>query len=348
MGDKLRWGVLGNALIARKCVIPAISASGNGTVHALATSRPTEAGALVKEHGIELLCEGFDELLEDPAVDVVYVPLPNHLHAHWVIRALNAGKHVLCEKPLACGAEEAVSMAEAAASCGRLLMEAQMYRFHPRTRRIEEMVADGAVGTPRLVRAAFCFAMSDDLLASGDNYRLRSVRGGGALFDVGCYAVGIARLFLKQRVTRVQALTLEENDTGIDLHMVGNLDFDGEALASIEASFCSGLQQTYSIVGSAGVIDLPHDAFIPWGEEAHLCHRVKGQDSAEPLAIPAADQYRLMVEHFGRRVKDGGVPLVTLEDSIKTLTVLDALAESARTGTSVEVFEPSGAWNGKR
>lgn len=347
MAGKLRWGVLGNALIARKCVMPAITASDNGTVYALATSRPSAAEELVKEHNIELLCDDFDQLLDDPAVDAVYLPLPNDLHAQWVIRGLHAGKHVLCEKPLACSAAEAVSMAEASLSCGRLLMEAQMYRFHPRTRRIEELVAGGAVGTPKLVRAAFCFAMSDDLLASQDNYRLRSVRGGGALLDVGCYAVGVARLFLKRRVTRVQALALELNDSGIDLHLVGNLDFDGRALASIEASFCAGLQQTYSIVGSAGVIDLPQDAFIPWGKEARFYHRVEGQDEAEPVILPGADQYRLMVEHFGRRVMAGGAPLVTLRDSITTLAILDALAASARTGTSMEVIEPAGAWNEK-
>jgi len=348
MGDKLRWGVLGNALIARKCVMPAITASANGTVYALATSRPADAGALVAEHEIELLCDDFDELLHAPEVDAVYVPLPNDLHAPWVIRALNAGKHVLCEKPLACSAQEAASMAATSLSCGRLLMEAQMYRFHPRTRRIEAMVAGGAVGTPLLVRAAFCFAMSDDLIASGDNYRLRSVRGGGALLDVGCYGVGAARLFLKQRVTRVQALALKKNDSGVDLHLVGNLDFDGKALASIEASFCSGLQQTYSIVGSTGVIDLPHDAFIPWGETTRLYLRLEGRDRAEPMTLPGADQYRLMVEHFGQRVRFGGKPMVTLGDSIRTLSVLDALAESAQRGTSIEVNEPSGVWNGNR
>jgi D-xylose 1-dehydrogenase (NADP+, D-xylono-1,5-lactone-forming) len=347
MADKLRWGVLGTALIARKCVMPAISASRNGVVHGLATSRPSEAETLVEEHGIALLTEEYDDLLADPAIDAIYVPLPNHLHKQWVIRALEAGKHVLCEKPLACSAAEAVKMAAAAARSGRLLMEAQMYRFHPRTKRIEEMVAEGAIGIPRLVRAAFCFSMSDDLLAKGNNYRLNSVRGGGALLDVGCYGVGIARLFLKLRVSRVQALALDRNNSGIDVHVVGNLDFAGAALASIEASFCSGLQQTYAVIGSAGVIEVPHDGFIPWDNEAHIFHRVGDSDTAEPIVIPGADQYRLMVEHFGDRAADGGAPLITLEDSIRTLAVLDALAESARSGTSVEVKEPPGDWHGE-
>lgn len=347
MADKLHWGVLGNALIARKCVMPAICASNNGVVYGLATSRPSEAAALVEEYGIVQLTEDYDELLGDPVIDAIYIPLPNHLHEHWVIRALNAGKHVLCEKPLACSAAEAVTMAEAASRNERLLMEAQMYRFHPRTRRIEKMVAEGSIGIPRLVRAAFCFSMSDDLLAAGVNYRLNSVRGGGALFDVGCYGVGVARLFLKRRVSRVQALALERNGSGIDLHLVGNLDFDGAALASIEASFCSGLQQTYSVIGSAGVIEVPHDGFIPWGNDALIFHRVGDNDTAEPIVVTGTDQYRLMVEHFGDRLADRGAPLVSLKDSIRTLAVLDALAESARSGTTVDVKDPLGDWHGE-
>lgn len=346
MADKLRWGVLGNALIARKCVIPAISASRNGTVYALATSRPAEAESLVEENGIVRLCEDFDELLANPAVDAVYVPLPNDLHEHWGIRALNSGKHVLCEKPLACNAAEAVAMAEAAIQSGRLLMEAQMYRFHPRTRRIEEMVAEGAIGTPRLIRAAFCFTLPEDVLLSGDNYRLNSARGGGALLDVGCYGVGIARLLLKQRVSRVQALALVKDGSGTDFHLVGNLDFEGDVLASIEASFCSGLQQTYSVVGSTGVIDLPHDAFIPWGDETIIYQRLDGSETAESIAVPNDDQYRLMVEHFGDCIQAGSTPLITLADSIRTMAVLDALATSAGSGDCVEVREPPGKWYG--
>jgi predicted dehydrogenase len=345
MADKMRWGVLGNALIARKCVMPAIFASHNGVVHGLATSRPGAAERLVDEYGIVKLTEDYDDLLADPAIDALYVPLPNHLHGHWVIRALNAGKHVLCEKPLACSADEAVTMAEAAIRSGRLLMEAQMYRFHPRTRRIEEMVAQGAIGIPRLVRAAFCFSMSEELLAAGTNYRLSSTRGGGALFDVGCYGVGVARLFLKQRVSRVQAFALDRSGSGIDLHLVGNLDFDGAALASIEASFCSGLQQTYSVSGSAGVLEVPHDGFIPWDNDALIFHRVGDSQTAKPIVVPGADQYRLMIEHFADRAAAGTAPHVSLEDSIRTLAVLDALAEAARCGTSVEVQEPLGDWH---
>jgi predicted dehydrogenase len=143
----------------------------------------------------------------------------------------------------------------------------------------------------------------------------------------------------------VQALALQRNGSGIDLHLVGNLDFDGAALASIEASFCSGLQQTYSIIGSAGTIEVPHDAFIPWDNDALIYHRVGESDTAETIVIPGSDQYRLMVEHFGDRVADGATPLITLNDSIQTLAVLDALAESAQRGTSIEVTEPLGDWH---
>ena len=145
MTAKIRWGVLGNATVARKCVIPAIQKSCNGRVHALATRHPAAAARLAADNQIERIYDRYETLLEDPAVDAVYIPLPNHLHRPWTLKALSAGKHVLCEKPIACTAQEAREMANAADRGNLFLMEAFMYRFHPRSREIKQMVSGGRI-----------------------------------------------------------------------------------------------------------------------------------------------------------------------------------------------------------
>lgn len=337
MRDKLNWGILGNAMIGRKCVMPAIAHSRNGRIRALGTRRPLEADTIVHHIGIDSIYDSYDEVIRDPGVDAVYIPLPNHLHLTWTLKALSAGKHVLCEKPLACNAAEAGEMKALALETDRVLMEALMYRFHPRTQRLKSMISEGAIGTPRLVRAAFCFSMAEDLLKSGVNHRLSSQQGGGALLDVGCYGVSVARWLLAAEPIRAQALAIRRPESNVDIHLVGNLLFDHGALATIEASFCSGLQQTYSIVGSDGVIDLPQDAFVPWEKDAVIYYRRGAEETAEKIVIPGVDEYRLMVEHFGDRVLGGVEPLVPIDDSINNMAVLDSLAEAARTGCSVSV-----------
>ena len=337
MKDKLNWGILGNALIARKCVIPAIAASRNGRIGALATSRPAAAEDLVKTFTIEQLYGRYEDVIGDPSIDAVYVPLPNHLHAFWSAEALSAGKHVLCEKPLACTAEEARQMAQAASDNNRILMEAQMYRFHPRTKRVSAMIDEGYIGEPLLVRASFCFSMDDELLENGSNYRLSSLPGGGALMDVGCYGVGIARLFLQKEPVSVQAQSVFYPGSEVDIHLVGNLRFETNALATVEASFCAGLQQTYSITGNRGVIELPHNAFIPWNNDALIYYRAHEEEEPERIVVPGVDQYQAMIEHFGDQVVDGVGSQISLNDSVNNMAVLDALAEAARSGGRVNV-----------
>ena len=196
MSEKVKWGILGNATIARVCVIPAIQKSRNGMVHALGTRSPAAAGEVAAKNNSIHIYGDYEAVLADPEIEAVYIPLPNHLHLPWTVKALQAGKHVLCEKPLACNAREARAMAEAAAEAGLLLMEAFMYRFHPRSQRIKQLIADGFIGTPCLVRSAFCYHIGEELLATADNYRLRPDMGGGALLDVGCYSVSLARWLL--------------------------------------------------------------------------------------------------------------------------------------------------------
>jgi D-xylose 1-dehydrogenase (NADP+, D-xylono-1,5-lactone-forming) len=337
MNLSIKWGILGNATIAGKCMIPAIYNSANGHIQALASRNPEKAEPLAATYDIPKLYSRYDGVIEDKQVDVVYIPLPNHLHKEWTIKALNAGKHVLCEKPLACNAAEAMEMAAVASKNGLHLMEALMYRFHPRSRAIHKMVSQGKIGTPRLIRVSFCFHIEEHILKKKENARLKK-KGGGALLDVGCYGVSVARWMMGENPESVQAAA-HFNDEDVDIHAAGVLHFRNGGLATIEASFISALQQTYTIVGETGSIELPHNAFIPWEKDAIYVYRGGNDEIGSQEVIPGADEYRLMIEHFSDVIIHGASPLVRIYDSIQNMRVLDALADSARSGQRVTINE---------
>jgi len=335
MSEPLRWGILGHATIARICVIPAIARSVNGRLRALASRNPAAARETAEAHGVERLYDRYEAVLEDPEVDAVYIPLPNHLHRPWTLRTLAAGKAVLCEKPLACNAAEAAEMAAAAETHRAALMEAFMYRYHPRSRRIRDLVAAGGLGELRLVRTAFCYSMKSDMLASGDNARLRPEMGGGALLDVGCYGVSLARWLFGAEPEAVQAQAVYHPRHGVDVHLAAVMRFADSGLATLEASFITALQQTYTVIGSTGAIELPHNAFIPWEADAVFFQRGTEDEDGRPHTVAGIDQYRLMVEHFADVVQGRQPPVFPIDDSVANMRVLDALAEAARTGRTV-------------
>ncbi len=337
MNLSINWGILGNAAIARKCMIPAIFSSANGRIQALASRNPKKAEPLAAKYDIPKLYARYESVIEDKQVDVVYVPLPNHLHKEWTIKALNAGKHVLCEKPLACNAADATEMAQVASKNGLHLMEALMYRFHPRSRVIHKMVIQGKVGSLRLIRVSFCFHIEERILKKKENARLKK-EGGGALLDVGCYGVGIARWMMGENPESIQSAA-HFNSDGVDIHAAGILHFRNRCLATIEASFISALQQTYTIVGETGSIELPHNAFIPWEKDAAYLYRGRHEEIGRQEIIPGADEYRLMIEHFSNVLIHGTSPLVETYDSIQNMRILDALADAARTGKRIAIHE---------
>ena len=336
MAEQIKWGILGNAEIARVCVIPAVQKSRNGMVHGLATRSPENARQVVADNNITQVYYSYDDLLADPVINAVYIPLPNNLHHTWTLKALAAGKHVLCEKPLACNAREAEEMADAAAAGGLLLMEGMMYRFHPRNQLIKDMVTQGKIGTVALVRSSFCYPMAEEILAKGNNARLKVEMGGGALLDVGCYSVSVARWFMGMEPTAVQAQALYHS-SGVDMHMVGSLSFAENGLATIEASFITSLQQTYSLLGSEAAIELPHDAFIPWEREAAFTVRGKDDEVGQKQVTAAVDEYQLMVEHFADAILGKEALALKVEESVGNMRVLDGLAEAARTGRTINL-----------
>lgn len=326
---RLRWGVLSTANIARVCVIPALVRSTNGEIVALASRSQERARALADKHAIPTAYGSYAQLIADPTVEAVYVPLPNHLHRAWTLRATAAGKHVLCEKPLALNAQEAQEMADAARRAGVLLMEAFMYRFHPRSQRIKALVDEGGIGQPRLIRVAFSFIHTDK-----SDHRFQPQMGGGALMDVGCYGVSLARWVFGAEPERVLASSLYGH-TGVDLTTVGLLRFPGDRLAVVEASFDAALQQTYTIVGTDGAIELPHDAFVPWENETTFILRGSDDEEGRRIATVGVDEYRLMVEHFAEAALGHTALAYSPQESVANMRVLDGLARAAREGIPV-------------
>lgn len=330
MDQKLRIGVLGAAGIARAAVVPAIQASRNATLVAIASRNPAKAD-WARQAGIPVV-HGYDELLRRDDIDAVYIPLPNHEHASWTCRAADAGKAVLCEKPIALDAKEA---AEVVAYCSRrniILMEGFMYRFHPQHARALALIEGGAIGDVIEVQAH----LSVDLMSPADptNVRFDSAMGGGALLDMGCYTVHIARSVFGCEPTSVLARWTIDPTFGVDTDTAAILEFPGERIASISCSFRANGQGIYRVVGRKGVIDMPRGIILGLGSrvpEAVVAVTDPDGNRREDL-IPAVDHYRLMVEHFAEVVLDG-IPLARSgNDAVQNMRVLDAIAVSARDG----------------
>lgn len=315
----LRWGILSSARIGVRRVIPAILRSTTGTVVAVASRDAEKARQVAAQFDIPRAHGSYEALLADPEVDAVYNPLPNSLHALWTIRAAEAGKHLLCEKPLALDAAEGRAMVEACARAGVLLQEAFMYRFHPQIERLQTLVRGGAIGRPWLVRSAFTFTVR----AEGD-IRLQAPLGGGGLMDVGCYCVNISRILLGEPV-RVHAAGGYER--GADVRFAGMLHFPDGATAQFDCGLRAPFRQFCEVVGSEGAITLPRP-FQPEEEPALLL--VRRGDGEERIEIPGANQYALMIDHFGECARTGRAPRFPPDDAVANMKVIDRLRQAAQ------------------
>jgi predicted dehydrogenase len=328
-GTRLRWGILGCARISRRGLIPGIQGSRTGELHALASRDPETARDWAAAFGIPRSYGGYDALLADPEIDAVYIPLPNELHRPWVMAAADAGKHVLCEKPLSLDAAEAAAMVAHCRSRSVVLMEAFMWRHQPRTLQIRALVQNGAIGALRLIRSSFSFPIEP-----GD-WRLDPARGGGALWDVGCYGVNTARLFAGGEPELVRAVA-HEGPTGVDLSVAASLRFPGGILASIDGSFEQPFRCVYELVGTKGVIEVP-DAYLPPPLRPVAYQRTigatsdadAGSDRVERLEFEGTNQYAAMVDAFAQSVAQGGL-LEPAEDGLAQMRVLDEILAACR------------------
>jgi predicted dehydrogenase len=301
---------------------------------AVASRDLERASAYAESNDIDRAFGSYDELLADPGVDVVYNPLPNHLHAPWTVRACEAGKHVLCEKPLACSLAEVDAITAAARANGVVVAEAFMYRHHPQTLRVLELVRSGSIGQVRLVRGSFSFPLTND----GD-VRLDPAMGGGATWDVGVYPISFARQAIGSTPVEARAWR-HAGPTGVDLSCRAMLRFADGSIAQVDCSFEEPERMNLEIVGSSGVIVLP-EPFKP-GRRATI---LTGPSSAElaPTVVEAdRELYRYEVEDLTDNVLAGTEPRISLTDSrANVASVLAVLESAARDGESVAIEAPA-------
>jgi predicted dehydrogenase len=318
----IRWGILSTANIGINAVAPAIQASSNGVLLAVASrdiTRATERFSFVP--GIRIY-DSYTNLLNDPEIDAVYLPLPNGMHAEWTIRALEAGKHVLCEKPLSIIAREGSRMVAAAEEHQRLLMEAFMYRFHPQITWSLEQVHSGAIGPVRLVRASFSF----DIRSHPENIRLNPELAGGALMDVGCYAINFCRAIYEQPPRVVAARMHVPNPAGVDLATNAVLDFGEGRFALFDCSFELPMRQSVEIIGENGTITIPVP-FNPGTIETVVFVTKNGRMTER--TFPRIDQYQLEVEHFAHCILTNQEPAMRLSETLENMATIEAIFEAA-------------------
>ena len=319
----IRWGFLGAGWIATKALAPAVHEADGAVLQAVAARDVDRAGALAPAGSAYA---DYDDLLSDDSVDAVYISLTNEVHAQWAIAAMLAGKHVLCEKPLAMTAGEVRAMTAVSAETGRLLVEASWYRWHPRVRLAQEVLQSGRIGAVTHVSAGFTF---DGRLEG--NYRLDVARGGGALYDVGCYAVSAA-LWAFGDVPAVVSARQQLGPTGVDLVTEAVLEFAaGEA--EVRAGISEPPKQWLVITGDSGEIELRDSAYTSWvRDDTELL--VSDGRSTERTTVPAANAYRLMVEEVSSVIEGAGGWVVPLAESIATAATLDAAFASSRSGSA--------------
>jgi predicted dehydrogenase len=320
----IRWGILSTANIGRVAVVPAIQASSNGEVVAVASRDRSKLEAFADQAGIPRRHHGYQALLEDPQVDAIYLPLPNSLHREWTILAAQRGKHVLCEKPIALTAAECEEMDRIAAANRVKAMEAFMYRFHPRTARVVELVGSGAIGEPRFIRSAFTFRLSRP-----DNIRLVSALGGGALMDVGCYCVNLSRTVAAAEPEAVEAWA-NWGPTGVDVELTGSIQFPNGLIAQFDCALTTERREWYEVAGTEATLRV-ESAFLP-GTGTTIIEERRGRADPVTHQITGTDEYREMVEHFADAILHDRPLRYPLAEAAANMRVIEALYRSARDG----------------
>jgi predicted dehydrogenase len=322
--EKVRFGILSTAHINR-LVIPGAHASDKVDLVAVASREQSRAETYAREWGIERAYGSYDALLEDPEVDAVYISLPNTMHAEWSIRAVEAGKHVLCEKPFSRHPEEVEAAFDAAERAGRLLSEAFMYRHNPQAKRLAELVREGTIGELRVVRAAFSYSLYD-----ADNIRLRTDVEGGSLMDVGCYCVSGSRLLAGEPETVLgRAYT---GPSGTDWVFAGSMGFPGDVFALFDCGTCLPNRDELEAIGTEGSLFLDD----PWHARTPVIE-LRRDGGVERIETDLADSYRLELENVSDAIRGEAPLLLGREDAVGQARALEALHRSAETQALVRV-----------
>ena len=322
--EPIRFGVLSTAEINEK-LLEGARLSDRVQIVAVGSRDRDRANAYARTHDIGRAHGSYEALLADPGVEAIYISLPNSLHVEWSVRALEAGKHVLCEKPLDRREAEVARAYDAADRAGRLLAEAFMWRHNPQTTKLQELVGSGVIGALRQIRAAFSYTLTET-----ENVRLRADRDGGALMDVGCYCVSGARFLAgePEAVFGVQVI----GPTGVDVRFAGVLRFPGEVIAQFQCGFDLPVESRLEPIGSRGSIVLRD----PWHARKPGIE-VRGEDGSEWVELETANSYRLELENLAGAIRGEGQPLLGRDDAVAQARVIEALYRSAATGALVSL-----------
>ena len=326
MNKVLNWGLLSTARINNALITPLRSSKRNQLV-AVGSRSQASADAYAKEKKIPRAYASYDALLADPEIDVVYISLPNHLHAQWTIKAVEAGKHVLCEKPITLNVEDVDAVKAAARIHGRVVAEAFMYRHHPQTLKVQEMAKSGSLGTLKLIRGSFSYVLSRE----GD-VRLNPEWGGGSIWDIGCYPISYARSVIGQEPLEVFGHQVI-GPTGIDDTFVGQMRFADDVLMQFDCSFVIPSHWFMEIVGSEATLSIPSPFKPNENEKIYLSRDGK----TETIKIKGQELYIGEVEDMADAILLGKEPRISLDDSRANVHVIKCLLESAQTGKAIKI-----------
>jgi len=327
---RLKWGVLSTSNFARNKMIPALQQSQHGEVFAIASRSLPKAETFAAQFGIAKAYGSYQELLADRDIDVIYNPLPNHLHVPWSIRALEAGKHVLCEKPIGLSAAEAQQLLDAAGRHrGLKVMEAFMYRMHPQWQRAKQIVSDGGIGELRTIHSFFSYFNAD-----GGNIRNQPDAGGGGLMDIGCYNISLSRFLFESEPSRVMGVVQYDPRFKTDSLVSAILDF-GNGTATFTCSTQLAYHQRVDIFGTTGRIEIEIPFNAPPDKPSRLWHQ-RGSETEE-LQFEVCNQYTIQADRFSLAIlKDEPVP-TPLTDAINNMKVIEAVLESGKLNAWVAI-----------
>ena len=323
--SKVRWGVLGTAKIAVEKVIPAMQLSQHCLIYGIASRSPDNARAVAEKLGIAKAYGSYEELLADPEIDAVYNPLPNHLHVEWSIKAIEAGKHVLCEKPIGLTSGEGERLLEAEREHPRLkVMEAFMYRHHPQWQRAKRLVDEGRVGELRTIQSFFSYYNRDP-----NNIRNQSGIGGGSLMDIGCYSISLSRFIFETEPRRVFGIVEYDSEFGVDRLASGIMDF-GRGTSTFTCSTQLVPFQRVNIFGTEGRVEIEIPFNAPPDRPCRMWHQ--SGETVEEIVLEICDQYTIQGDLFSQAIlNDTAVP-TPLEDAVANMRVIEALIESSKNG----------------
>lgn len=329
MSKKIRWGVLGAANIAVKKVIPAMQNGEFCEIAAIASRDSEKAKRAASDLNIPKFYASYEELLSDAEIDAIYNPLPNHLHLEWTTKAAEAGKHVLCEKPLGLNAPEIKKLIETRDRTGVKIQEAFMVRTHPKWRRVRELIREKRIGDLRAVTGFFSYFNDDK-----SNIRNKPEMGGGALMDIGCYCINISRFIFENEPRRVSSLIERDAETGIDKMTSAMMDFpNGQATFTCSTQLVPS--QKMQFFGTKGRIEVPIPFNIPTDSPTYIFiddgSDLLGGD-IEKIEFPTTNQYTIQGDLFSKAVLENAEQAVSLEDSFANMATIDAVFRSADTG----------------